>query len=84
MTIKPLLIVLGEPYSVFSETLFKLYKSKIYKKLKKPIILIGSKNLLIEQMLRLNFKFKINEIKYKYIDEHPINNKIINIININL
>ena len=83
MSNKPILIVLGEPYSIFSETLFKLYKSKIYKKLKKPIILIGSKKLLIEQMLKLKFKFKINEIKYKDISKYSINNKNINIINVN-
>ena len=83
MSNKPILIVLGEPYSIFSETLFKLYKRKIYKKLKKPIILIGSKKLLIEQMLKLKFKFKINEIKYKDISKYSINNKHINIINVN-
>jgi len=80
---KPILIVLGEPHSIFSETLFKLYKSKIYKKLKKPIILIGSKKLLIEQMLKLKFKFKINEIKFKDIDKCSVDKKNINIINVN-
>jgi len=83
VTNKPILIVLGEPYSVFCELLFKLYKTKIYKKLKRPIILIGSKKLLIDQMLKLKFKFKINEIKYKDIKQSKTNNKSINIININ-
>ena len=83
MTNKPILIVLGEPHSIFSETLFKLYKSKIYKKLKKPIILIGSIKLLIEQMLKLKFKFKINEIKFKDINKYSIDKKNINIINVN-
>ena len=83
MSNKPILIVLGEPHSIFSETLFKLYKSKIYKKLKKPIILIGSKKLLIEQMLKLKFKFKINEIKFKDIHKYSIDKKNINIINVN-
>ena len=83
MTNKPILIVLGEPHSIFSETLFKLYKSKIYKKLKKPIILIGSKKLLVEQMLKLKFKFKINEIKFKDVGKYPIDKKNINIINVN-
>ena len=48
----------------------KLYKIdnndsliKIYKKLKKPIILIGSKKLLIEQMLKLKFKFNFLTFK---------------------
>jgi len=83
VTNKPILIVLGEPYSIFSETLFKLYKSKIYKKLKKPIVLIGSKKLLIEQMLKLKFKFKINEIKFKDVGKYSIDKKNINIINVN-
>ena len=73
MTNKPILIVLGEPHSIFSETLFKLYKSKIYKKLKKPIVLIGSKKLLIEQMLKLKFKIQSensnskSKLKFKVI-----------------
>ena len=83
MTNKPILVVLGEPHSIFSETLFKLYKSKIYKKLKKPIVLIGSKKLLIEQMLKLKFKFKINEIKFKDVGKYSIDKKNINIINVN-
>ena len=83
MTNKPILIVLGEPHSIFSETLFKLYKSKIYKKLTKPIILIGSKKLLIEQMLKLKFKFKFKEIKIKDLNKCKLDKKNINIINVN-
>ena len=42
MNIKPILIIAGEPYSVFSEILFKSTKEKF----KSPIVIIGSKNLL--------------------------------------
>ena len=44
MSLKPLIIVAGEPYSIFSEIFLKLYNKKL-KKLKTPIILIISKKL---------------------------------------
>ena len=65
MIIKPILIVTGEPYSIFFELLFKLYKLKIVKNNKRPLILITSKNLLIKQMKYFNYNFKINLIKEK-------------------
>ena len=49
MITKPILIVAGEPYSVFLEIYFKSLKKKI-KDLKNPIILICSKDLLLKQM----------------------------------
>ena len=52
----PIIIVAGEPYSVFLEILFKALKKNKYKK---PILLIVSKNLLLKQMKKLNFNFKI-------------------------
>ena len=59
MNFKPILIVAGEPYSIFSEILFKSLKK--YRP-KKPIILIGSKKLFIKQMNKLGYKFKFNLI----------------------
>ena len=50
MSYKPLIIVLGEPRSIFIEILLKTYKKIIFKKMKRPIILIGSINLLKKQM----------------------------------
>ena len=47
MTIKPIIIVSGEPYSIFLEIFFKTLKKKKIKKLKNPIIIICSKNLLL-------------------------------------
>ena len=47
MKIKPIIVVSGEPYSVFFEILFKSIK---FKKLNKPFILICSEKLLISQM----------------------------------
>ena len=82
MIIKPILIVTGEPYSIFFELLFKLYKLKIVKNNKRPLILITSKNLLIKQMKYFNYNFKINLIKEKKISNKILNNKKINIIDI--
>ena len=84
MKIKPIIIVAGEPYSVFLEIFFKIFKSRFYKKYKQPIILIGSKNLIKMQMKKMNFNFKINLIEKKFINNLAINNKKINLINVEL
>ena len=54
---KPLLIVSGEPYSIFLEIFFKIYNSKLIKYYNRPIILIASKNLLKMQMKKMRFFF---------------------------
>jgi len=83
MNFKPLLIILGEPYSIFSEILFKSLKYKSIEKFKKKIILIGSKKLLEKQMLSLGYKFKFNEISLYEINKLKTYKNKINIININ-
>lgn len=55
MSFKPILIVWGEPNSIFSEILIKSFK--IYKS-QKPIVLIGSKKLLEFQINYLNISYK--------------------------
>ncbi len=82
MKFKPLLIVLGEPYSIFTEILFKFYKKEV-KKIKFPIVVIGSKQLIKKQMIKLNYSFPLNEINEKNIHLKKLNNKKINIINVN-
>ena len=57
MNYKPIIVVPGEPNSIFLEIFFKTIKIK---KFKNPIILICSKNILIMQMKKLKFNFKIN------------------------
>ena len=79
---KPIIIVAGEPYSVFSEIFFKCLEKRIKKKIKKPILLIASSELIKSQMQKLNFKFKIKIIKKTGLITH-IDNNIINIINVN-
>jgi len=56
MNYKPIILVGGEPYSIFLEIFFKSIKKQ---KFKNPIILISSKDLIIAQMKKLNFNFKI-------------------------
>ena len=75
----PIIIVSGEPYGVFLEILFKALKGNKYKK---PILLIVSKNLLLKQMKRLNFNFKINIIDKDNINFTELTQKKINIINV--
>ena len=55
MNYNPILIVAGEPNSVFLEIYFKTI-TKL--KIKSPLILIVSKRLLILQMMKLKFKKK--------------------------
>ena len=78
MNIKYILIVLGEPYSTFSEIIGKYFSKK--RQSKQKVILIGNIDLLNKQLTYLNYFFQINEIKD--IDEAKYN--IVNIINVKL
>ena len=78
----PLLIVLGEPNSVFSEILFKSYKKKIIQKFNRPIVIIGSENLLKEQMKFLKYSIKTKKINTIDLKNLNLNKKYINIINV--
>ena len=79
MSYKPIIITAGEPYSVFLEIFFKAKRNNNFKN---PLILIVSKNLLIKQMKKLNFNFQINEIRKEDSNSTKLNNKKINIINV--
>lgn len=79
-TKKPILIVTGEPNSIFLELFFKIYKTKIKNKFKTPIILITSKDHLLKQMRYFKYLFSINIINQENFKN--INNKKINIIDI--
>ena len=74
-----ILVVNGEPNSIFSEIFLKsLNKVKV----KNPIIYIFSEKLLKKQMKRLNFNKKIKLINIKKINDYKLNNNSINLINI--
>jgi 4-hydroxythreonine-4-phosphate dehydrogenase len=76
MNIEIILIVLGEPFSTFSEILGKYFSSKNI--LKKKIILIGNIRLFKDQMKSLKYKFPLNEIdNYENAELNKIN--IINV-----
>ena len=79
MSLKPILIVAGEPNSIFLEIFFKTLK---YKKIKSPIILIASHKLLKLQMKVLKFKKKINLLDKNNLN-YKLDNKTINLIDEN-
>ena len=78
----PILIVLGEPYSVFSELIFKIYDSKFFLKFKRPVILIGSKKLLKSQMDKLGYNLNINQISQEKPSDALNGGKSIDLINV--
>ena len=76
---EPIIIVGGEPNSVFLEIFFKSIKANTYKS---PLIIIISKKLIQEQMEKLDFALKINDIGKELKDFSKLTNKKINLINI--
>jgi len=76
---EPIIIVGGEPNSVFLEIFFKSLKTNTYKS---PLIIFISKKLLQEQMRKLDFDFEINDINKELKDFSKLNNNKINLINI--
>ena len=76
---KPILIVAGEPNSIFLEIFFKTLKKKIFHN---PIVLIVSQDLFLKQMMQLGFNFKVNLLNEKNTNFKKIDNKKINIINV--
>ncbi len=80
MNYKPIILVAGEPNSIFFEILFKVLKTK---KIKSPLILIASHKILSLQMRKLNFKINIKILDFKKINTYKLNNSSINLINVN-
>ena len=76
---KPIIIVAGEPNSIFLEIFFKCFKKK---KFKRPILLIVSDFILKKQMNYLKYNFEVQEIDLKFYKETLIDKKKINFINI--
>lgn len=80
MNCKPIIIVAGEPNSVFLEIFFKSLK---FKKYKSPLIIVCSKKLLQEQMKKLKFNYKINIVDKDFAKLDALNNKQINLVDVN-
>ncbi len=77
---KPILIVAGEPKSIFFEIFFKSLKSN---KFKSPIILIASLKLIRSYLRKNKINSKINLIDEKKITSYKLNNIKVNLINVN-
>ena len=76
---KPVLVVAGEPKSVFFEILIKSLK---FKKYKSPIIIIASYYLLHKEMRKMKYKKKIRLIYEKDLKNLELNNKSLNLIDV--
>ena len=80
MNYKPIIIVAGEPNSVF----FELFFNVVNKKIKSPIILIASKKLIIKQAKILKKKINFNNINEFEVIKKKIFLQKINLINVDL
>ena len=78
MNYKPIIIVAGEPNSVFFEIFFNV----VNKKIKSPIILIASKKLIIKQAKILKKKVSFNTTSEFEVIEKKNNLKKINLIDV--
>ena len=79
MNYRPIIIVAGEPNSIFFEIFFKALKTQRFKS---PIILVASLSLLKLQMNKLGLKKKIKLINLPLLKNLKLNNRSINLINI--
>ncbi len=80
MSYKPILLVHGEPNSIFLEIFFKAIKSKKYKN---PLLLICSVNLLKLNLKKFKFKKKIKLINISEIKNVKLSNRYLNVIDVN-
>ena len=81
MKYKPILIVAGEPFGIFTEIFFKTYKKN---KFKSPIILIISKKLMVKQMRKLKINHSFFPFNMDNLNLNKLSNKKIYIINADL
>ena len=77
---KPIVIVSGDPYSIFYEIFFKTFKKT---KFKSPIILITCKKKFFKHVENYRFNQKINIVSLDEINKE-FSNKFINLIDIEL
>ena len=75
---KPIIVLSGDPQSIFFEIFFKSLKKNNFKS---PLILISSLKILRSQMKKNKFKRSIRLININDIKKN-LNNKMINIINV--
>ena len=75
-----ILVVSGEPKSIFLEIFFKALKNKKYKS---PIILICNKKILMSHMKENNFRGKLKILKIDQLNKQKLDNNHINLIDVN-
>ena len=76
---KPIILVAGEPNSIFLEIFFKAIK---FKKYNSPLVLICCKKILLDQMKKNRFKKKINILELPKLKKYNLDNNSINLIDI--
>ena len=89
---KYIIIICGDPESTFNEILIKTLKDKVFKKVKHPVIIIGSKKLFQNELKRLkkkiNFQNFNNQIKLRkkkvYLIDIPLDFKNLTLVKKNL
>jgi len=81
MNTEPILIVAGEPKSIFFEIFFKALDVKRFNS---PIILICSKKLLKLQLNKVQLKKKIKLLDPRNLTLYKLNNDCINLINVDI
>ena len=79
MNFRPIIVLGGEPQSVFWEIFIKALK---YKKYKSPIIMIGSLDLLKFYANKLNYNINVNILKNHSVKIKDLDNNKLNIIDI--
>jgi 4-hydroxy-L-threonine phosphate dehydrogenase PdxA len=77
----PIIVVTGEPRSIFLEIFFKAIKKKKYKS---PLILICNKNILKNYMKKINFTEKLRILKLENLNKFKLDNHFINLIDVKL
>tara|TARA_B100001063_G_scaffold233286_1_gene249324 strand:- start:286 stop:1254 length:969 start_codon:yes stop_codon:yes gene_type:complete len=80
MTSKPIIIVAGEPNSIFFEIYLKAIRLK---KFRSPLILVASFKILQLQMKKMNIHKKIKLININDLTRCKLNNKCINLMDVN-
>ena len=79
MSYKPILLVAGEPNSIFLEIFFKSTKKLKYKN---PLVLIASVKLIKLQMKKLKISRKIKILDFKNFLDIKLDNRSLNVLNV--
>ena len=59
---KPVIIICGDPKSTFNEILIKTLNYKVLKNMKFPIVIVGSKKLLEDEIKKTKKKNKFSKV----------------------